>query len=304
MAGLIILFLVAAGLLVIGISTATIYLMTHPRRLTYAVAIGRGWATSPAELGLEHEEEIFSFADGERTPVWKIKGKKEDGPIVIITHGWGDGRYGVLPWVEQFADFAASVVTYDLRGQGESSAAASRLGTTEVDDLLELVAHVSEANRLIVLVGLSMGAGISIAAAARNPGDIAGIVGESAYRRGMQPVAGYFHINRWPLWPFYHLVGLWLVLRYSSDRAFDRARHAAQLRCPLMLLHGAMDPISPMIAAQQIVEAVAESRGRLVEFENGAHLDLMKIDPERYREGITIFFEDLGASTELKRRAI
>ncbi|MCC7192279.1 MAG: alpha/beta fold hydrolase [Phycisphaeraceae bacterium] len=304
MAGLFILFLVAAGLLVISISAATVYLMTHPRRLTYAVAIGRGWATSPAELGLEHDEEIFSFADGERTPVWKIKGKKEDGPVVIITHGWGDGRYGVLPWVEQFADFASSIVAYDLRGQGESSAAASRLGTTEVGDLLELVAHVSETNRLVVLVGLSMGAGISIAAAARNPDNIAGVIGESAYRRGMQPVAGYYHINRWPLWPFYHLVGLWLVLRYSSDRAFDRARHAAQLHCPLMLLHGAMDPISPMIAARQIVEAVAEGRGQLVEFENGAHLDLMKIEPERYREVVTIFFAGLNTAAEPKRRAI
>lgn len=71
-----------------------------------------------------------------------------------------------------------------------------------------------------------------------------------------------------------------------------------------MLLHGAKDPISPMIAARQIVEAVAEGRGRLVEFENGAHLDLMQIEPEHYRKAITTFFADLGVATELKRRAI
>lgn len=301
MAGLLVLFLVAAVLLVVGVSAAAVHRITHPSRQTYAVAIGRGWPASPAEIGLDYAEETFTFSDGARTPVWTIKGRKPGGPMVIITHGWGDGRYGVLPWVELLADLASSVVIYDLRGQGESSAPASKLGAMEVDDLLALASHAAEPGRPIVLLGMCMGAGFSIAAAAREPARFVGVVGDAAYRRGLQPVVGFFRINRWPVWPFYHLVGLLLMMRFCSDRKFDRARHAAKLQCPLLLLHGAEDPISPVEAAREIAAAVPDGRGRLVEFENGGHLDLVKTDPARYRDALAAFFAELGAAAEPDR---
>jgi 3-oxoadipate enol-lactonase len=293
MLGLAVLFLVAAVLLLLGFSAAAVHRMTHPRRLTYATAIGRNLPASPADVGLDFVEESLTFSDGSRTPLWIVRGRNASGPIVILTHGWADGRYGVLAWCDLVADFASTMVLYDLRGQGESSAPMSELGTAEVDDLLALAAHVAREDRPIVLIGLSMGAGISIAAAAREPGLVAGVIGESAYRRGMQPVVGFFRINHWPIWPFYHLIGLWLTLRFTSDKRFDRAAHAARLRCPLLLLHGGQDPIAPVEAAREI--AAAAPNAKLVVFDEASHLDLVKIDPARYREALAAFFTEIAS---------
>lgn len=292
MIGLLILLAVAAGAIIALISGATIYRVTHPPRLTYAVALARQLPTSPAELGLPFLERQFRLPDGMTTPGWIIHGSQLTGPVIVLTHGWGDSRYGTLGWAKLLAPLASSVVLYDLRGQGESPYPRSHLGTTEVDDLLAIVDQVEAGRRPVVLLGASMGAGISIAAAAQAPRRIAGVIGEGAYRHGMEPIVGFFRINKWPVLPFYLPVGLHLWFWYTSPARFDRAGHAAKLQCPLLLLHGTADPISPCASAEQIARAAP--RGKLERFDGGGHLDLAACDPGRYLAAIEGFLKALA----------
>lgn len=280
------------------ITLGVIHRLTHPARLTYGVAVARQWPTSPTDLGLAFEEQAITFPDGTMTPAFVVTGHQPEGPAVILSHGWGHSRYGLLPWMQTFAPHASRVIAYDLRGQGESTAAASRLGTAEVDDLLHVIRQLTSPGEKIVLAGQSMGGGISIVAAAKASVEvsISAVVVDGGYRLGMQPVVGYFRKRQWPIWPFWLFVAGHLAFWYSSPQKFDRAKYARQLRCPLLLLHGRQDLVCPWQAAADIAHAAGQ-RATLVTFDPGGHLDLQQLDPQRYNNALATFFQQLETTS-------
>src|SRR5438067_981099 len=95
--------LLGVGLL-IAITAATlytIYLLTPPPRRTYASALARGRPGDPGELDLgprgKRPWSAWNFQwQGLDLPVWDIEGDKPDGPVFILSHGWGDSRIGGL----------------------------------------------------------------------------------------------------------------------------------------------------------------------------------------------------------------
>ena len=47
---------------------------------------------------------------------------------------------------------------------------------------------------------------------------------------------------------------------WNKPQPFDRAHHAANLTCPLLVIHGDHDPISPLADGQEIAAAAKQSR--------------------------------------------
>ena len=95
------------------------------------------------------------------------------------------------------------------------------------------------------------------------------------------------------------LAGLGLHLFVKGRSHYDRARAAALLRCPLLVLHGTDDAMGPLESARRI--AAAAPQGRLVTIEGGGHLDLARVEPVRYRDALTAFFGLLGAGNDSPR---
>jgi pimeloyl-ACP methyl ester carboxylesterase len=315
MPGLIELFALAAFILVVLFTLATVHHVTHPPRLTFGAAIGRGLPPSPAEVGFRFSEHLLrlasSKADGspDATLAWLVQGtappSTAPAPIFVVTHSWGDSRYASARYLAHLAPLASFVLLYDTRGHGDSTPDACDLGTTEADDLLLILeqlpailpADVADKKIPIVLFGASMGGGISIAAAAKSQAQndgkpIVAVIGDSAYRRGMEPIDGFFRTLQYPVFPFHFTVGAWLTLRYTTDAKFDRARHAARLKCPLLLMHGAADRICPFNSAKEI--AAAAPRATFIAFEDASHLRLIDRDAEKFRRSITEFLDSLS----------
>lgn len=314
--GLIFLLLIGALIWVAVGALVIIHRLTHPTRLTYGVAVARDWPTSPSDL-LDAQNKPRSFTeatatlpDGHTTPVWLIDGDKPNGPVVVVTHGWSHSRFASNLWINQLAPFASKLIAYDMRGHGESSAAQSRLGTVEVDDLLNITRQFASgvtSATSIILAGQSMGGGVSIAAAGKvfdeNLTDelpVNGVLVDGVYRLGMQPVEGYFKQKGLPLWPFWLPVAGHLSFWYTRARLFDRATHAAKLRCPLLALHGELDEVCPVDAARQIVDAAngAGNWTRLVTFPDAGHLDSSEVNPQRYRDALASFFDQVARRHE------
>ncbi|MAE63076.1 MAG: hypothetical protein CMJ18_02285, partial [Phycisphaeraceae bacterium] len=92
---------------------------------------------------------------------------------------------------------------------------------------------------------------------------------------------------RYPPFPFVWLG--WPVLRavYKGLAGFDRAAHASRLDCPLLLLHGTEDAISPIDSARTIRDAAPDAA--LVPFEGAPHGGLHDWDPKRYLDAIDSF---------------
>lgn len=290
--GLLILF--AFGLaLVIAVGTlAALRYITRPPRITYGIAVARRLPGCPADIGLDYEEREFHFRDRTHTRVFDIRGAAANGPVVIVSHAWGESRYDVQYLLPLLVPHASRVLLYDLRGHGENSAARSLLGTREVDDLVELVEAMVPRGARIVLTGRSLGAGISIAAGAKLGERVAGVLGESAFRHTMEPIAAKLRELGYPRFPFELLIDRHLAFWFQSRKAYDRATHAAKLTAPLLLLHGERDRYCPSASAQAI--ASAAKRGEVVVFEEGRYLDNRPANEAMYDAAIRVFFERIS----------
>lgn len=258
--------------------------LTHPRRRTYAAAVARGIPGDPSEL-----DEPRAFEDrvvralGHDLPVWEIGGDDADGPVVIMTPGWSDSRVGALVRLGVMVPNARRVIAWDPPGKGEAPGFCT-LGTREVA-LVRALADEVAPREPVVLMGWSLGAGVSIAAAARSPGRFVGVVAEAPYRRAMTPARGVLRARRLPhranLGPAYALLGTLFGVG-PAWRGYDRAAHAANLRCPLLVLHGAEDPVCPIGDGRAIASAAPQ--GRIVETENAGHNNLWTVASSRERQ--------------------
>jgi pimeloyl-ACP methyl ester carboxylesterase len=283
----------------------TAWMLTHPPRKTYAWAVARGRPGDPSELpGRGREFAVWTFASrGLTFEVWDVAGDAPEGPTVILTHGWADSRLGGLARAPMLAMGASRLILWDLRGHG-GAPGWCRLGTAEVEDLVELVGVVKgkesgehypcratgngtgggqehypcratgSGTGGIVLYGWSLGAGVSIAAAARGIG-VAGVIAEAPYRRVETPARNVMRGFRLPhalnlppaMWGLGVLFGAG-----AAWREFDRALHAGRLACPLLVLHGEHDAVCPVEDARAI--AAAASKADLVIVAGAGHNNL------------------------------
>ena len=296
--------LLAAGwLLGLGLMVAwTAVVLARPPRRTYASSLAKGLPGDPGELR-ERPRAFDSWTldrPGVALQAWQIAGDDAAGPLIVLTHGWGSSRIGALTRLGPLLPRASAVIAWDMRGHGESGGCCTH-GVHEVDDLLALIDRV-RGERPIVLMGWSLGAGVSIAAASRIPG-VVGVIAECPYRLIRTPARNMMVSMGMP-WR----LNLGLALRLlgliqrcpglgRGQGPFDRAADASRVPCPLLVLHGTADPISPFEDGQAI--AAAAPNGRFAEIAGGGHSG-MWVDPATApacEEAVATFLDGLRRGT-------
>jgi predicted acyl esterase len=82
-------------------------------------------------------------------------------PSVIICHGYGLTKYSEMDWAQDFADDDFYSFVYSMRGQGISGGVSNLISTTEMNDLMQVIAYVkneaSTNDNKIGLAGASQG---------------------------------------------------------------------------------------------------------------------------------------------------
>jgi pimeloyl-ACP methyl ester carboxylesterase len=209
---------------------------------------------------------------GQSLPYWTILGDEPAGPVVIFSHGWGESRQAVLPRLPALAPVCSRVVAWDLPGHGEAPPGPCRMGVNEHRALISLAEEFADSP--VVLYGFSLGAGVSIAAAAAGA-PVAGVIAEAPYRLPWTPARCVMELRGLPhrlnLRPAFLTAGV--VLGAGAFwRRYDRAALARSLACPLLVLHGTEDEMCPVADGLEI--AGAAPKGRLAESQGAAHLDL------------------------------
>lgn len=294
--------------LVVGIAILSVYtaiVLTHPPRRSYGWAVARGLAGDPLELapaapGLKSLSfESWNLQhDGITLPVWDVRGHDESGPVFVLTHGWGDSRTVMLGRAQALATMASRIVLWDLPGHGDSTRnARSTLGAHEHLALLSLLDRL-QPTRPVVLYGYSLGAGVSLAAAAqsRERGSstiaIAGVIAEAPYCLPRTPARNVLMQRGFPTLVNLPAAMLYAGLRagqgatwLSSAPAFDRAAIAKTLgqpparAMPLLILHGDRDAICPLVDAQAIARAHGHATLHVVS--GAGHLNMWTQDQAR-----------------------
>lgn len=258
-----------AGFLV----ASTLLTLQYPPRRTYAWAVAKRLPGDPGELAPSLVFRRFELTSGGRRLVaWDIQGLEPGGPLAVLTHGWSDSKVGALSRVSALAPLCSRLIVWDLPGHGESGGACE-LGLSEVDDLLRLLDSL-DADRETVLMGWSLGAGVSLAAAVRER--VACVIAEAPYRMPATPATAVMQMRGSP-WRANLPAALWLIgLRRGTPKSawqgFDRAEFARKLQCPLLVIRGTEDAVCPRSDAVEIADAATESE--LVEIPSGRHNDL------------------------------
>ncbi|MEM0982972.1 MAG: alpha/beta hydrolase [Planctomycetota bacterium] len=271
--GLTLLLLLGLAVYVSLISLMTACRLTRPPRRTYGWAVARGVPGDPSELDQPLASESWTFQSrGRDLPVWDVAGLDPEGPVIVVTHGWGSSRIGTLVRLPALAEVASRVVLWDMPGHGDAPGACE-LAFGEVDDLRALVSRIRD-DRPLVLYGWSLGGEVTLRAVAGGLGADA-VVLEGVYRTGLIPAwnvmkqAGYPVLVNAPA--AMAIIGLRHGLR-PGRRFEDITPLANNVAAPALVLHGSIDQTSPIEDGRAIADAMPNAE--FIEIDSAGHNDI------------------------------
>lgn len=229
-------------------------------------------------------------------PAWLIEPAGGSDRWAIHIHGLGSPRAGTLRGVRvaNAAGLTSLTVCYRNDGEGPSvGSGRSSLGVTETDDVRSALRYaIAHGARRLVLFGWSMGAAIALQlmSDAEFDGVIASLVLESPVLDWQSTINANCVRAGLPRW-FGSLVRPWLQSRVLSRliglataiplERFDWIDRYAQLRVPMLILHGVDDTSTPYEVSRHLTEA----RPDLVSLESyhADHTMCWNSDPERWQ---------------------
>jgi fermentation-respiration switch protein FrsA (DUF1100 family) len=136
-----------------------------------------------ATAGLPVRDVRFTASDGVHLAGW-LALRSPDAPTIILVHGFKAVRQTMLAYARYLDAAGYNVLLYDSRGCGQSDGWKIGLGATETYDLIGAARYLAGLSDLKVkrfgALGVSLGAGTVLLAAAREPTLVA-VVADSAW---------------------------------------------------------------------------------------------------------------------------
>ncbi|HKE00443.1 MAG TPA: alpha/beta hydrolase, partial [Planctomycetota bacterium] len=233
----------------------------------------RGGIRHPREAGLADAEPFEVRSGGLALHGWILMpprepadasgdARRESRPALLVFHGNGENVTLDAEWLDGLRREGLAVAAIDYRGYGLSEGAPSESGLIE-DGFAALAALRArpevDANK-IVLLGSSLGTGVAVAVASREP--VAGVVLQSAFA-SLRAIAK----RQFPWLPS-------LLLRSP----FDSLARIGAVRAPILFLHGTNDTLIP-IADGRALAAAAPNVSEFVAVEGAGHNDLVALTP-------------------------
>jgi len=283
--GLIVLFSTAAVVILVVLVGAAVRESLRPARRASGWALGVGWPVDPEAAGFAFDGWTLDRPGDVQLPVWDVRGDRDDGPVLILLHGFGRSRLTWVPYLADWTRRASRVVMIDLRGHGDATPDGAGLGDPDVEDVAALVERLDPPDdRPVVIIGRSLGATVGILAASICP-RIDGVVAIAPYETLAVPLSQRIRLRGLPDRPI-----TWLAIRVLAllgRRPRSTRAAAATLRVPLLVVQGTDDPISPEPGARAIAEAAPNARYELVE--GAGHGDHWDLEPERLDDAVDEF---------------
>jgi fermentation-respiration switch protein FrsA (DUF1100 family) len=224
------------------------------RKLMYFPDVAR---VQPAEVGLVGvEERVLKTPDGARVIAWY--GRARPGqPTLLYFHGNGGSLSIRAERIRRFMAEGWGVYMMTYRGYGGSTGTPTEVNNV-ADARLAYGALVLEgvAPESIILYGESLGTGIATRIAVERR--VAGLILDAPYTSIVDVAA-----QAYPFLP---------VRRFLADR-YETVNYIANVKVPLLILHGARDGVVPVAMGREVARLANEPK-RLVVFPEGRHSNL------------------------------
>lgn len=222
------------------------------RRLLYFPDPAR---TSPQSVGLSAvSEHVLDTPDGARIVTWWGRSKPGQ-PTLVYFHGNGGSLADRAPRFERFMAEGWGVFMMAYRGYAGSTGSPSEAANV-ADGLLAYDWLAKQSAGPFIFYGESLGTGVATQVAAQRPS--IGLILDAPYTSTWEVGA-----LRYPFLPV--RLGMW-------DR-YETRRHIANVHVPVLVIHGALDPVIPVAMGREIASLANEPK-TFVEFPHGGHIDL------------------------------
>ena len=249
-----------------------------------------------SQFDLPLEDIHFESHDGLRLAGWFIPGT--NGATVILAHGRGGERSGMLPNANYLHKDGFSVLMFDFRYRGESEGEESTLGAKEPWDIEAAVDYLKTRSDIdperIGVQGCSLGAVSAILAAAETP-EIKGVVAEIPFKNLTSAIAHAFkHAKEGvglPSFPFAPVSKFFCELRLGVDlNEVSPVNVIGQISPrPVFLIDDLEDDVFPRDSVEALYEAAREPK-ELWQIPGAPHGQGWETAPEEYERRVLAFW--------------
>jgi uncharacterized protein len=212
--------------------------------------------TTPQAAGFpEAEEHVLATSDGEKVIVWHVPAKPGRS-VILYFQGNGDFLAGFFGRFHDLIADGTGVVALSYRGYAGSSGQPSESGL--LADAAAAYAFTTarySADRIVVW-GFSLGTGVAVALAAEQP--VGKLILEAPYTSAADLAASLF-------W--------FMPVRLVMRDPFRSDERIARVKAPLLIMHGANDPVIPIALGERLF-ALAREPKQFVRFAGGGHENL------------------------------
>jgi uncharacterized protein len=236
----------------------------------------RELTATPERVGLAYENVRFRAADGVEVHAWFVEHAEPRGTVLFL-HGNAGNLSHRLDSLLLFHELGLSTLILSYRGYGESEGRPSEAGVYRdaAAAFDHLVRERGVAPASVVVFGRSLGGAVAAEQAARER--VGAVILESTFTSAPALAA--------ELYPF-------LPVRLLARSRFDTLSRVAQIRSPLLVVHGPGDEIIPFHHGRAIWEAANEPKSFLEL--RGGHNDGFLISGRSYRDGLDGFLREHG----------
>lgn len=249
-----------------------------------------------AQAGIPVQDISFTASDGVRLRGW-LAIANPHAPTIILVHGFKATRVSMLPWARFLYAAGYNALLFDDRGCGQSDGWGIALGAREPDDVIGAVRYLQGRADLTYkhygALGVSLGAGIVLLAAAREPA-LAAVVADSAWaderpqldRMGSVPL-GRFAL---PVLPYESsLVDVLIGARLED--ASPQAVIGQVAPRAVFLIHSADDQntTTPLTGEARLYAAAGQPKQQWIA-PSGGHAGALAAHPAEYQQRTLSFF--------------
>jgi fermentation-respiration switch protein FrsA (DUF1100 family) len=207
----------------------------------------------PAAVRLpQAAEEIMQTGDGEKVIVWHIP-PQAGKPVILYFHGNGGSIAGRAGRFALLTAEGNGLVALSYRGYGGSSGSPSEAGLMEDAMTAYRFAVSKYSAERIVLWGESLGTGVAVALAEKNP--VAKIVLEAPFTSTADIAASIYPI---------------VPVRWLMKDQFRSDEKIGNVTAPILMLHGERDAVVPIRFGERLFEKITSPK-RFVRFPEGQH---------------------------------
>jgi pimeloyl-ACP methyl ester carboxylesterase len=221
------------------------------------------------------EEWIAVGTEGHKLNGWWLPADNPAAPALLYLHGARWNLTGSVTRIERWRQLGFSVLAVDYRGFGKSSdVAPTEAYAYEDAEAAWLALGKLAPSHKRYIVGHSLGGAIASELARRHP-EADGLVLEATFTS----VNDMIEQSPWGFLP----VGLILTQR------FDTLAKMAEIRMPVIIVHGTRDSIVPFHMGERLYEA-AHGPKRFIRVEGAGHHNLSGAGYEQYRAAVREMF--------------